>query len=369
MGQNAGNRVYNFSAGPCTLPLEVLEEAQAELVDYCGLGMSLLEMSHRGPISEPIFEPIIEETRRLALSLWNAPDDFDVLFMQGGASGQFPMVPMNLLDEHSRGAYINTGHWVKMALNDAQFSGNIYQAWSGEDEAFTRSPDSSEIRLKDRTRYVHLCSNETIGGLRFSDFPGLDVPLVADMSSEMLARAIPWEKFDIVFGGAQKNLGPAGVTLIYIRKSILGSLNVEVPRTFSYAAQHASRSMANTPPVFSIWMVNKVLHWLERNGGVNEMEKRANARSKLLYDCIDNSDEFYRCPVQTAHRSQMNVVYKLPTLELEKSFLEQAAQHRLVNLRGHGSVGGIRASIYNAMPLKGVETLVNFMQEFKHKNA
>ena len=365
MDENADNRVYNFSAGPCTLPLEVLEEAQAELVDYRGFGMSLLEMSHRGPV----FEPIIEQTRRLALSLWDAPDDFDVLFMQGGASGQFPIVPMNLLDENSRGAYINTGHWVNTALNDAQFSGNIYAAWSGEDDAFTRTPDTSEIKLKDRTRYVHLCSNETIGGQRFPDFPRLEVPIVADMSSEMLARAIPWENFDIVFGGAQKNLGPAGVTLIYIRKSILGSLNPKVPRTFSYAAQHASQSMANTPPVFSIWMVNKVLHWLKRNGGVSEMEKRANARSKILYDCIDNSDGFYRCPIHAAHRSQMNVIYRLPSPELEKTFLEQAAQHRLVHLRGHRIIGGIRASIYNAMPLKGVETLVSFMQEFKNKYA
>lgn len=365
MGENSSNRVYNFSAGPCTLPLEVLEEAQAELVDYHGLGMSLLEMSHRGPA----FAPVYEETRNLALSLWAAPDDFDVLFLQGGASGQFPMVPMNLLDEHNRGAYINTGHWVKTALNDAQFSGDIYQAWTGEDEAFTRTPDASEINLKDRTRYVHLCSNETIGGLRFPVFPDLKVPIVADMSSEMLARAIPWEKFDIVFGGAQKNLGPAGVTLVYIRKSILETLNKKIPRIFSYAAQQANQSMANTPPVFSIWMVNKVLHWLKRNGGVSEMENRAHSRSSLLYECIDRSEGFYRCPIQNTHRSHMNVVYKLPTEELEKAFLKQAAQLKLMHMRGHRIVGGIRASIYNAMPQKGVETLVSFMQDFKKKNG
>ena len=365
MGENENNRVYNFSAGPCTLPLEVLEETQAELVDYHKLGMSLLEMSHRGPV----FEPIYEETCSLALSLWGAPDDFDVLFLQGGASGQFPMVPMNLLDETSRGAYINTGHWVKTALNDAQYSGHIYQAWSGENDAFSRTPDSNEIELQDHTRYVHLCSNETIGGLRFPVFPDLDVPIVADMSSEMLARTIPWEKFDIVFGGAQKNLGPAGVTLVYIRKSILGSLNKRVPRTFSYAIQQANQSMSNTPPVFAIWMVNKVLHWLKYNGGVSEMESQAGTRSKLLYDCIDSSEGFYHCPIQTAHRSQMNVVYKLPTPELEKAFLKQAAEHKLMHLRGHRIVGGIRASIYNAMPLEGVETLVSFMQDFQNTNG
>ncbi len=365
MGDNVNDRVYNFSAGPCTLPLEVLEETQAELVDFHNLGTSLLEISHRGPV----FEPIYEETRSLALSLWDAPDDFDVLFLQGGASGQFPMVPMNLLDVDHRGAYINTGHWVQIALNNAQYSGEIYQAWSGENEAFSRTPDSSEIEIKDRTRYVHLCSNETIGGLRFPDFPDLDVPIVADMSSEMLARTIPWEKFDIVFGGAQKNLGPAGVTLVYIRKSILGSLNKAVPRTFSYAAQQANQSMCNTPPVFAIWMVNKVLHWLKRNGGVSEMQRRADNRSSLLYDCIDRSDGFYQCPIQNAHRSQMNVVYKLPSQELEKAFLEQASEHKLMHLRGHRMVGGIRASIYNAMPQKGVETLVSFMQDFRNKHG
>jgi phosphoserine aminotransferase len=365
MAENKDNRVYNFSAGPCTLPLDVLEEAQLELVDYHNLGMSLLEMSHRGPV----FAPIYEQTRELALSLWGAPDDFDVLFLQGGASGQFPMVPMNLLDENSQGAYINTGHWVKVAMNNAQFSGHIYEAWSGEMEGFVRTPESGEIELKDNTRYVHLCSNETIGGLRYPAFPDLGVPIVADMSSEMLARAIPWEKFDIVFGGAQKNLGPAGVTLVYIRKSILDSLNTALPRVFSYAIQQANQSMTNTPPVFSIWMVNKVLRWIERKGGVGEMQHRATIRSQMLYDCIDASDNFYQCPINPAHRSQMNVVYTLPTPELEKAFLEQAEFHKLMHLRGHRIVGGIRASLYNAMPLEGVETLVNFMREFKDKNG
>jgi phosphoserine aminotransferase len=231
-----------------------------------------------------------------------------------------------------------------------------------------RTPESGEIELKDNTRYVHLCSNETVGGLRFPTFPDLRVPIVADMSSEMLARAIPWEKFDIVFGGAQKNLGPAGVTLVYIRKSILDSLSTALPRVFSYTIQQANQSMTNTPPVFSIWMVNKVLRWIERNGGVDEMQHRATIRSQMLYDCIDASDNFYQCPIYPAHRSQMNVVYTLPTAELEKAFLEQAAFHKLMHLRGHRIVGGIRASLYNAMPLEGVETLVNFMREFKNKN-
>ena len=365
MGGNSSNRVYNFSAGPCTLPLDVLEEVQSELVDYKGMGMSLLEMSHRGPV----FEPIYHQTREMALSLWGAPDDFDVLFLQGGASGQFPMVPMNLLQGQMQGAYVNTGHWVKIAMLDAQHAGPIYQAWSGENEAFIRTPDSDEIQLRDHTRYVHLCSNETIGGLRYPQFPELDVPIVADMSSEMLARPIPWEKFDIVFGGAQKNLGPAGVTLVYIRKSILNSLNPKPPRTMNYAHQQANDSMANTPPVFSIWMVNRVLHWLNRNGGVAAMAQLAEQRSRLLYHCIDNSGGFYQCPIQAAHRSQMNVVFRLPSKTLELEFLQQAGELKLMHLRGHRIVGGIRASIYNAMPLEGVQTLVNFMQTFQAKHG
>jgi len=365
MGDNRKNRVFNFSAGPCTLPLEVLEEIQAELVDYHGMGMSLLEMSHRGPV----FEPIYHETRKLALSLWGAPDDFDVLFLQGGASGQFSMVPANLLQNGAQGAYVNTGHWVKIAMLDAKNSGPIYEAWSGEAGSFSRTPNSTEIQLRDNTRYVHLCSNETIGGLHYPQFPDLDVPIVADMSSEMLARRIPWEKFDIVFGGAQKNLGPAGVTLVYVRKSILENLNPAPPRTQNYAYQQANDSMANTPPVFSIWMVNRVLHWLKRNGGVDAMAQLAEQRSQLIYQCIDNSSGFYQCPIEPAHRSQMNVVFTLPGKELEIEFLKQAAELKLMHLRGHRIVGGIRASIYNAMPLEGVQTLVNFMQHFEAKNG
>lgn len=365
MSNTADNRVYNFSAGPCTLPLEVLEEVQAELVDFKQSGMSLLEMSHRGDM----FMPVYEQTRQMALSLWNAPGDFDVLFLQGGASGQFPLVPMNLLDDTTQGAYVNTGHWVKVAMNSAQKVGRIYEAWSGEKEGFIRSPNDAELTLQDNTRYLHICSNETIGGLRFPNFPSLDIPLVADMSSEMLARSIPWEKFDIIFGGAQKNLGPAGVTLVYIRKSILEKLNPALPRVWSYAEQQASQSMANTPPVFSIWMVNKVLHWLERNGGVVAMEEKAEQRAGLLYDCIDHSDGFYRCPIQTEHRSRMNIVFTLPSVELEKTFLEKASKLRLMHLRGHRIVGGIRASIYNAMPIKGVKTLCDFMQDFQQQHA
>lgn len=365
MNRAATNRVYNFSAGPCTLPLEVLEETQAELVDFNGMGMSLLEMSHRGPV----FEPIYEQTRKMALSLWDAPDDFDVLFLQGGASGQFPLVPMNLLSDNMQGAYANTGHWVKIAMESAQKMGSIYEAWSGEDTGFIHAPSTAELVLRDNTRYLHICSNETIGGVRYAEFPDVDIPMVADMSSEMLAREIPWEKFDIVFGGAQKNLGPAGVTLVYIRKSILESLNPDLPKVWRYATQQANQSMMNTPPVFSIWMVNKVLHWLERNGGVKAMQNLAQRRAMLIYDCIDSSTGFYRCPVEPAHRSQMNIVYNLLSDKLQTQFLEQATAHKLMHLRGHKAVGGIRASIYNAMPIEGVEKLVTFMQEFQTKHG
>lgn len=347
------------------LPLEVLEEVQKDLVDYKGMGMSLLEMSHRGPV----FEPIIEEARTLALSLWEAPDDFDVLFLQGGASMQFAMTPMNLLSGDQRGAYVNTGHWVKVAIENAQKVGNIYEAWSGAEGGFIRTPTAQEIRIEDNTRYVHICSNETIGGLRYPEFPQLDSSLVADMSSEMLARPIPWNQFDIVYGGAQKNLGPAGVTIVYIRKSILEAANQNLPKTLSYPIQQANHSMANTPPVFSIWMVNRVLHWLKNNGGVRQMELNAAKRAGLIYQAIDSSDGFYHSPIETAHRSHMNIVFRLPNEEMDQAFIAEAAKRDLVGLKGHKVVGGIRASVYNAMPIEGAKALVDFMRDFQQQHG
>lgn len=357
-------RVHNFSAGPCTLPLQVLEEAQREFVDYHGAGMSLIEMSHRSGQ----YDAVHQEARKLALELWGAPDDFDVLFIQGGATLQFAMLPMNLLTGGARGAYAMTGTWARGAFTDASTCCEVYPAWDGSGENFTRMPGAEEIGIRDGTRYLHITSNETIGGIRYPAFPDVGVPLVADMSSEMMARPIPWELFDVVYGGAQKNLGPAGVGIVLVRKEILESTRRDLPRYLRYDIHQAKESLFNTPPVFAIWMVGKVLRWMQAEGGLPEMERRAEEKSSLLYGVIDGSGGYYRCPVDEACRSRMNVVFRLPDEELEKKFLAEAAKADLVNLKGHRSVGGCRASIYNAMPLEGVRALVDFMTAFQAAN-
>ncbi len=359
------HRAHNFSAGPCTLPLATLEEAQQEFVDYHGAGMSLIEMSHRGKH----YDQVHMEAMQLALEVYGAPDDFKVLFLQGGATLQFSMLPMNLLHSGSKAAFVNSGTWAKGAIRDAAFYGDIYTAWDGTDENFTRMPNSNEINLQDNTRYLHITSNETIGGIRFPQFPDVDVPLVADVSSEFMARPLPWDKLDVVYGGAQKNLGPAGLTVVFIRESILESCNQNIGQALRYDIQAAKDSMFNTPPVFPIYMLGKVLKWMKSEGGLSAIEQRAAEKSSNLYAAIDNSNGFYNCPVDQDCRSHMNVVFRLPSEELEQQFLQESAQADLLNLKGHRSVGGCRASIYNAMPPESVNALVSFMQDFQANNG
>lgn len=362
--QAAENRVFNFSAGPCTLPLEVLVEAREEFVDYQGSGMSLIEMSHRGKH----FMAVHEEAKELSKKVFRCPDEFEVLFLQGGATLQFSMVPMNFLADGVRGAYVNSGSWAKGAITDAGQYGDVYVAWDGADCEYTRMPASSEIALHGDTRYLHITSNETIGGIRFPEWPQVDVPLIADLSSEYMARPIPWERFDLVYGGAQKNLGPAGLTVVFIRKSVVAGLNTGIGRYLRYDVHIDKDSMFNTPPVFAVYLLGKVLRWMERNGGIEGMERAAAEKSSMLYAAIDGSDGYYRCPVESASRSHMNVVFRLPGEELEARFLSEASAARFVNLKGHRSVGGIRASIYNAMPEQGVRALVEFMNAFRAAN-
>ncbi len=354
-------RKHNFSAGPCILPLPVLQEAQEEFVDYHGTGMSLIEMSHRGKH----FDAVANEAITLAMEVSGAPDEFSVLFLQGGALLQFAMVPMNLLKPGTRAGYLHTGTWAKGAITDAREYGDTYIAWDGEEGNFTRMPTSGEIRLQDNTRYLHVTSNETIGGIRLHEWPEVDVPMVGDMSSDYLSRPIPWHKFDIVYGGVQKNLGPAGMAVVFIRKSILEETNRNIGRYLRYDIQESKHSMFNTPPVFTIYMLGKVLKWMKAEGGILAMEARAAAKSNLLYDTIDQSGGFYQCPVDVASRSHMNVVFRLPSAELEVDFLQKAAQADLLNLKGHRSVGGCRASLYNALPHKSVVALTEFMQSFQ----
>lgn len=359
------DRKHNFSAGPCTLPLDVLKEAQAEFVDYQGAGMSLIEMSHRGKH----FMAVAEEATSLAMEVYGAPDEFSVLFLQGGALLQFSMVPMNLLQAGRRAAYINSGTWAKGAITDAKEYGDVYTAWDGESESFTRMPVSSELVIQENTRYLHITSNETIGGIRMHEWPDVEVPLVADMSSDYMSRAIPWEKFDLVYGGVQKNLGPAGMAVVFVRKSILEDTNRNIGRYLRYDIQESKDSMFNTPPVFTIYMLGKVLKWMKAAGGLSAMEEKAALKSSMLYNTIDQSEGFYRCPVDDASRSHMNVVFRLSSEDLESRFLAEAEQADLMNLKGHRSVGGCRASIYNALPTESVEALASFMKSFQQSNG
>ncbi|MCY4149933.1 MAG: 3-phosphoserine/phosphohydroxythreonine transaminase [Gammaproteobacteria bacterium] len=358
-------RAHNFSAGPCTLPLECLEEAQQEFVNYQKSGMSLIEMSHRGKH----FMEVAEQAENLCREVFEVPDDFSVLFLQGGAILQFSMVPMNLLTPKTRAAYVNSGSWAKGAITDARQYGDVYVAWDGESCNFTRMPHTEEIRLQDNTRYLHVTTNETIGGIRFPSWPEVDVPLIGDMSSEYMSRPVDWDKFDLIYGGAQKNLGPAGLCVVFVRKSILQNTNRSLGRYLRYDIHESKSSMFNTPPVFAIYMFGKILKWMKKEGGLSAMQKNAAEKSALLYGMIDQSDGYYRCPVDVACRSHMNVVFRLPNDELEQQFLKEAAELDLMNLKGHRSVGGCRASIYNALPISSVETLSAFMNDFSIRNG
>ena len=358
-------RVHNFAPGPCALPLDVLKEAQAEFVDYHGAGMSLIEMSHRGKE----YDAIHHEAMSLASEIFQAPDEFAVLFIQGGATLQFGMVPMNLLTPGLRAAYVNSGSWGKGAITDAKHYGDIYTAWDGKENDYTRMPSNDELVIEENTRYLHITTNETIGGIRLPEWPEVDVALVADMSSEFMARPIPWERFDLVYGGVQKNLGPSGVTMVFVRKAILANTNKDIARYLRYDVHCDKESLFNTPPVFAIYMVGKVLKWMKAKGGLAVIEREAAEKSGIIYSIIDDSDGYYRSPVERRCRSHMNVVFRLAREELEAKFLSEAIDVGLMNLKGHRSVGGCRASLYNAVPKKSVEALADFMEAFRKKNV
>lgn len=359
------SRAFNFSAGPCTLPLEVLEEAQAEFVEFGGLGMSLIEMSHRSKA----YQGVQDAATNLAREVFEAPDEFEVLFLGGGATLQFAMVAMNLLGSGRKGAYVNSGAWATKALEDAAHHGEVYAAWDGVSEHYARMPSDDELTLLPDTRYLHITSNETIGGIRYTEFPDVDLRLVGDMSSDYMSRPVPWDRFDLIYGGAQKNLGPAGVDITFIRRSILSETNRDLAAYLRYDIHAAKGSMYNTPPVFTIYMVGKVLAWMKANGGLGAFEAAAGHKAGLIYQAIDTSNGFYRSPVDPASRSHMNVVFRLPSEEHETRFVAGAADQNMLNLKGHRDVGGIRASIYNAMPTNGVEALVEFMEDFQAANG
>ena len=359
--QRSTTRTINFSAGPSVLPVSVLEEIQNEIVDYRSAGMSMIEMSHRSAAYDAVHQGAIGLIRQLLA----VPDDFDILFIQGGATMQFGMLPMNLLVGDSLGAYADTGAWALKAIQDGSHHGDSYVAWSGQGTGYTRIPTPLEIELRENTRYLHITSNETIGGVQYKDWPDVPVPLVADMSSDIMSRPIPWEQFDVVYGGVQKNLAPAGLALVIIRRSALEYTNRDLASYFRYDIHAAKGSMYNTPPVFPIYVMEKVLRWVDDRGGLSAMQVAADARASLLYAAIDDSDGFYVNPVETANRSNMNVVFRLSDESLETPFMAAAAERGMVGLKGHRSVGGCRASLYNAMPVAGVEALRELMADFR----
>ena len=359
------NRIFNFSAGPCTLPLSALENAQADFVDYQGAGMSLIEMSHRGEHYDEVHYDAIANIREVL----NVPESHDILFIQGGATMQFAMVPLNFITDGKIAEFVNTGIWVKKAIADAEKVGPTRIIWTGEAENFTRIPAGGEYAPGDDAAYVHICGNETIGGIEYHEFPDTGaVPLVADMSSHIMSRPVEWDKLQLAFAGAQKNLGPAGMALVVIHKDLLEHCKEGLPAYLSYKTHAGTDSRYNTPPVFPIYMMKLTLDWVKSAGGLAEMEKRAITRSSTLYNAIDSLDGWYSCPVDKESRSRMNVCFRLLTEELEARFIAEALENGFSGLKGHRSVGGCRASMYNAMPIEGAERLAEFMINFKRKN-
>jgi phosphoserine aminotransferase len=353
-------RVFNFSAGPGTLPEEVLLQAADEMLDWHGSGQSVMEMSHRGKN----FMSIAEEAEADLSKLLLVPESHHVLFLQGGASLQFEMIPMNLIQGRAVADYIHTGEWAKKAINAATGLADVNVAASAEDRSFTYVPAQSQWRLTENAAYVHYTSNETIGGVEFGWIPDVgDVPLVSDMSSNLLSRPLDVSRFGLIYAGAQKNIGPAGLALVIVRDDLVGIGEPAPPAMLDYATHAKARSLYNTPPTFAVYVAGLVFQWLLETGGLAAAEKRNIAKAKLLYDFIDSSD-FYLNPVNKADRSRMNIPFRLADPALDADFLAGAAKNDLIELKGHRSVGGMRASLYNAMPIEGVQALVEYMTEF-----
>ena len=358
------SRAYNFCAGPAALPEAVLQRAREEMLDYRGTGMSVMEMSHRDDVIVAMAEQAEQDLR----DLMGISDDYAVLFLQGGASAQFAMVPMNLLGDAGRADYINTGQWSTKAIKEARRFGDINEAASSEDRNFTYAPARSDWRLSDDAAYVHYCPNETIGGLEFDFVPEVDKPLVADMSSTILSRPLDVSRFGLIYAGAQKNIGPAGITVVIVRKDLLGRAGASVPAMMNYQIHAENGSMYNTPPTFAWYLAGLVFQWLKEQGGVEAMGEINRRNAEKLYGFIDASG-FYSNPVTPTQRSWMNVPFILSDSALDKAFLAEADAAGLRNLKGHRSVGGMRASIYNAVPETAVDALIDFMADFEKRNG
>ena len=358
-------RVFNFSAGPAVLPESVLRRAANEMQDWHGSGMSVMEMSHRGKEFISIFEKTEADFRQLL----NISSDYSVLFLQGGALAMNALIPMNLLGDKTTADYVNTGEWSKKSIQEAKKYCTVNVSASSEDQGFTYVPAQADWKLNRNAAYVHICTNETIGGVEYQWVPDKsDVPLVADMSSHILSREIDVSRYDVIYGGAQKNIGPAGLTFCIVRKDLLGRALDITPTVFNWKEQTEHNSMVNTPPTYSIYIAGLVFEWLLEQGGLVQIEKMNIAKANLLYEYFD-STQFYHSPVHKADRSRMNVPFWLQDEALNEKFLSGAQQHGLLQLKGHRSVGGMRASIYNAMPIEGVRTLVDYLKEFERSHG
>lgn len=360
------NRIYNFNPGPAMLPLDVLKEAQAEFLNFHGTGMSILEISHRAPA----YAEIHDQAKQDILDLMGLGDDYDVLFVQGGASLQFVMVAMNFATQAKKGAYALSGSFAEKAYDEAAHLGVGVIAASTKESGYHRVPRQDELHVPSDAAYLHVCYNNTIYGTEYHYVPETgNVPLIADMSSDMLSRPVDFKKFSLIYAGVQKNLGPAGVALVVARKSFIEKSPETLPTMLRYDAFYKKSSLYNTPPAFCIYMVGKVAHWLKEQGGLEVMAKRNREKARILYDVIDASDGFYKGHAEKDSRSFMNVTFRLPSEELEAEFVALAKEHGIGGIKGHRSVGGMRASIYNAMPKAGVEALAELMQKFRAEHA
>jgi phosphoserine aminotransferase len=359
------DRVYNFAAGPSMLPLEVLERAGREITNYHGTGMSVMEMSHRSPV----FQKIFDDAKNHFKKLMHVPEDYEVLFLQGGGSTQFSMVPLNFMYKTGKADYAVTGNFSRIAAEEASKYGQVHRAYDGKADNYTRIPKQEELVLDPQASYFHYCANNTIFGTEWNYVPETNgVPLICDMSSDITSRVVDISKYALIYAGAQKNVAPAGVTIVIVKKDLAGHEFEKTPLMLSYKRMIDKNSMHNTPPCWQIYMVGLVMDWLESQGGVEGMEKKKHAKAQLLYDVLDSS-HLYKAHAAKDSRSDMNVTFRTGNEDLDAKFVSEAAENGLVNLKGHRLTGGIRASIYNAMPYEGVEKLRDFMISFEKENA
>ncbi len=362
---NLTKRAYNFNAGPSALPVEVLEKAQEELVNFKSSGMSIMEMSHRSKDYEAVHNDAIARLK----SLYSIPDNYEVLFLQGGASLQFTMVPMNFLKEGQTASYILTGSWSEKAIKEAKLFGQTKEAASSKENAYRNIPALEDIQIGAKDAYVHLTSNNTIYGTQWKEFPQTgEVALVADMSSDILSKPVDISNFGIIYAGAQKNLGPSGVTVVIIRKDLLEKANTNIPTMLKYSTHADSNSLYNTPPTFGIYMLGEVLKWVEEKGGLEAIAKNNEEKANVIYNVVDNSNGFYKGHATKESRSLMNITFRVTDEALEKQFLAEAKEAGFVGLNGHRSVGGCRASTYNAVPYEACKALADFMIDFQNKH-